>query len=489
VRPIAGSADGSPRCVLWQHPPMALVEPALGPSPSLYSVAFDLGTVGFAAVEHFVAGDATRYRMTTDRTPDGAWDVTPVDSAPFRTRIVVHRPTDPARANGTVVVEWLNVTGGFDIPAVWMATHRHLVRSGTTWVGISVQEVGIRGGGGVTSGLSLRETSPERYGSLDHPGDAYAYDIFSQVGRAVLGVLAADHGLGVERVLAAGASQSAMYLTTYVNAVDRHAEVYDGFLLQGRAGAGVPIDGWDPGSIRLRDDDDPGIRVARLAGRDRIRDDARVPVLVVQSETDVFGSLASLGARQDDGDRFRLWEVAGAAHCDTYFLHAAPHDDGRRSVEELAGMIARTELAGAVDAAPMNCGPQMHYVMQRAVDALDAWVRDGTPPPRAERFATDPSGMPDVDELGIVRGGVRTPWVDAPVMVLSGLGQRGVLTELMGTSRPLEPGALAARWPGGRREYVAGFRDATTEAVANGHLLADDADEITALGALAWPAP
>src|SRR4029434_2952511 len=103
------------------------------------------------------------------------------DSAPFTTRIVVHRPERADTTNGAVVVEWLNVTGGLDIPAVWMATHRHLVRAGFTWVGVSVQETGIQGGGGAMAGLSLRETAPERYATLAHPGDAYAFDLFSTV--------------------------------------------------------------------------------------------------------------------------------------------------------------------------------------------------------------------------------------------------------------------------------------------------------------------
>ena len=36
------------------------------------------------------------------------------ESAPYRTRIVVVRPQDPTQFNGTVVLEWLNVSSGFD---------------------------------------------------------------------------------------------------------------------------------------------------------------------------------------------------------------------------------------------------------------------------------------------------------------------------------------------------------------------------------------
>ena len=46
------------------------------------------------------------------RGADGA--VAPAELADYRTRILVYRPADAARFNGTVVVEWLNVSGGLD---------------------------------------------------------------------------------------------------------------------------------------------------------------------------------------------------------------------------------------------------------------------------------------------------------------------------------------------------------------------------------------
>ncbi|GIU85842.1 MAG: hypothetical protein KatS3mg009_0357 [Acidimicrobiia bacterium] len=465
---------------------MATIGPALGGTPSLFSVAFDLGTVGYRADEHLVAGEAERYAAAGAHRPDGRWDVTVAGRADFTTRVVVHRPADPGAADGTVVVEWLNVTGGLDVPAVWMATHRHLVRTGITWAGVSVQQVGVAGGGGVMQGLSLLEVDPGRYGSLHHPGDAHALGIFGAVGRALRDALPRLHGLRVDRMIAAGASQSAMYLTTYVNAIQPRDAVFDAFLLQGRAGRAAPVGGWDPAAVSLRDDDAAANR-ARLRGADRIRDDTGVPVIVVQSETDVFGRLASLPARQPDSDHFRWWEVAGAAHCDTYFLCAAPHDDGRLPVADLAALVDRAETSGLPAELPINAGPQMHYVMQRAVDALRDRLARGTEPPTAPPLALDGPDTLAVDEHGIARGGLRTPWVDAPVAALSGLGQPGELAGLMGTTRRFTPAELAARYPGGRDEHAAAFEAATARAVAAGHLLRTDTPEITALGRAAWP--
>src|SRR3546814_13230053 len=76
----------------------------------------------------------------------------------------------------------------------------------------------------------LKKADAQRYASLQHPGDAYAYDIFSKAGQAarsasILGGLKAKH------VLAAGESQSAGFLTTYVNTVGRSGKIFDGYLI------------------------------------------------------------------------------------------------------------------------------------------------------------------------------------------------------------------------------------------------------------------
>jgi hypothetical protein len=257
-----------------------------------------------------------------------------------------------------------------------------------------------------------------------------------------------------------------MYLTTYINAVDPIAAEFDGFLLQGRAGAGVPIEGWDPATINATE-----ARRARLAGRDQIRTDGRVPVMVVQSEFDVLGTLAYLPARQPDHDRFRLWEVAGASHCDTYFMCAAPHDSGSLPVAELAELIGRRG-SGMPTELPINSGPQMHYVLQRP-STRSTRTRTGTAPPSAPRLDVGDDGVLAVDDLGIGRGGVRTPWVDAPAVLLSGLGQPGYMMELFGTSATARHGRARGRYPR-REQYVEEFGRAAA-AIEAGFLLPADA--------------
>ena len=99
------------------------------------------------------------------------------------------------------------------------------------------------GGGAILGGLV--ETDPVRYGTLTHPGDAYSYDIFRQAGTALL---AADGpsplgDLEPSYLIATGESQSARFLTTYINAIHPRANIYDGFFVHSRGGSAPGLGG------------------------------------------------------------------------------------------------------------------------------------------------------------------------------------------------------------------------------------------------------
>lgn len=470
--------------------------PAAG-LPGIIMAGFDLGRVGYTLEEFFLEGTATSFEPAGPAGADGRWQVTPSARAPFATRLVVCRPSDPGAFTGTVVLEWLNVSAGFDAPAHWMLTHRQVVRAGWAWVGVSAQRAGIEGGSIFEAAgeepdeasqrlqlPALKESDPGRYGGLHHPGDAFCFDIFTQAARVVRegGVLGP---LAVECLLAAGQSQSAIHLVSYVNAVAPRVPpeaACDGYLIGSRAGRPAPLTGWDG---RIRSEGPDGVRV---------RTDGRAAVLTVQTETDVTGVLAGVTARQPDSSRLRWWEIAGAAHADTYVLGAAFSDSGDLPPAELARLLAPTaEVFGIRFPAPVNSGPQHHYVAQAAIAHLDRWARGGPPPPRSPWLETDPDDHMRLvtDEAGIARGGIRTGWVEVPVAVLSGLPPDGAPSfgTILGTTRVFDEAELARRYPGGRAEYAAAFRAATSRAVADGFLLAEDADEMVAVAAAAYPAP
>lgn len=449
--------------------------------------SYDLGGLGYEEREYVFEGVARSYRLVGERPPDGRWSLEDDAEAPYVSRLVVRSPVDPGRFSGTVVVEWNNVSGGIDAGPDWMYFHRYLVARGHAWVGVTAQKAGIDGGG-ITEGFHLKLLDPARYGVLSHPGDRWSFDIFSQAGRLV-GTANGESPLGglvPERLVAVGESQSAAFLLTYINGVDGHARVFDGFLVHGRPGAGAALDGFH---AARPDDSDLGEIRRTLEGRDRIRDDVRVPVVVLQSETDVI-LLGGGGPAQPDGERLRLWEVAGAAHADTYLLVATNHDDGGLAPERLASLLQpTTELVIGKTETPINAGPQQHYVGQAALDHLIRWAGGGAPPPAAARLAVDEERTGFVvDGHGNVEGGVRTPWVDVPTARLSGLGQTGEsFAFLFGQTEPFGGASLAACYPGGRRDYLARFASSLDATIAAGFILPDDRTEILAVAEASYP--
>ena len=88
----------------------------------------ELAASGYEEHEHFVSGTATAFRA--DATPsDGKWTITPTTAAAYKTRILVRRPTNPAHFNGTVIVEWMNVSAGESAPD-WDFLNPMLMRDG-----------------------------------------------------------------------------------------------------------------------------------------------------------------------------------------------------------------------------------------------------------------------------------------------------------------------------------------------------------------------
>lgn len=462
----------------------ARVRPLPGTIPAgATGLQYDLRALGYVEEEYLLSGVARSFAMRGPRSADGAWTVAEDQAEAFVTRLLVRRPVRQERFSGTAVLEWLNVSGGVDGGPEWTLMHPHLLRNGHAWVGVSAQKVGIDGGGAF-EGAHLRNLDPARYGQLLHPGDAFAYDIFTQAGLALrtqgqplLGGMTAD------RILAAGASQSAFFLVTYINAIDADAAVFDGFLVHGRGAEGAALDGF-----HLLDGDVDLSERVRSDNPERIRSDLRVPVIVMQSETDVSLLGGGLPA-QPDGEFLRLWEIAGAAHGETYMTTAGHLDDGRLPAERLAELLRPTvEVFGAAAASPINAGPQQHFVAQAALDWLDRWSRTGAAAPAAPRLEADAEGAGFVlDDHGNARGGVRTPWMDVPTATYSGLGQKGErFAALFGRTVTFGAPILQELYPGGREEYLVLFTESLDHAIAAGFLLEADRGEILGLAAAAY---
>jgi hypothetical protein len=428
---------------------------------TLYGTSFNLSKVGYEKAQFFVSGTAHSYVPAQPLTSDGKWAVAAGASAPYKTRIAVYRPINPKRFNGTVVVEWLNVSGGTDDSPDWTLSHNELIRDGFAWVGVSAQQVGVN---------SAKTTDPAEYSSLSHPGDSFSYDIFSQAGQTVrkdsseiLG------GLRPHTLIAAGESQSAGRLMTYIDAIQPISHVYQGFLVHSQFGTGAPLS------------QAPQTNNAAPTPT-TIRSDIGVPVLEFETETDVDNSNLTDRLHYGNPKWFRLWEVAGSSHYDYYGLAIGPNDtgNGEGAVKNLAAMQnpTRTPVGGFNCAVPINTGGT-HWALDAAIYWLKRWIVTGTPPPRAPLLETTHVSpvVYKVDANGNVIGGVRTPQVDAPIAALGSQGNSGGFCVLFGSTVPYSAAHLASLYKT-HGQFVAAWARAVRSDRADGFLLPADAAEL-----------
>ena len=421
---VDATAPGSAAVTETQPVPAPTVTGPIAGQPASLS-AVDLGPRGYVEEEFFVEGTARSYDPVGPLAQDGRWNVQTATTSPYRTRVLVRRPKDPAKFNGVVEVEWLNVSGGLDAAPDWGLGNAELLRSGSVWVGVSAQSVGVN---------SLKN-DPARYGALDHPGDAYSYDIYSQVGEALrrpAGTnLLGNRRYKIRTMIGDGESQSAFRMVTYVDAIQPQTNMFDGFFVHSRFAVGAPLA-------------DGGQNV--MPNPTLIRTDTKKPVLVLESETDVPRHLV---ARQPDSARYRLWEV----------VTTPPLGCAQR----------------------INSAPQ-RYVVDTAIHDIARWAAGGPAPPKAPLVAITPGDTPTIqrDELGNARGGIRLPQLEAPVATLSGEPGGGPgFCSLFGTTTAFDAARLSSLYPSHQR-FVTAFSKATDKVQRDGFLLPADAKEAKA---------
>jgi len=427
--------------------------PIAGAPAAVATTAFDLSQIGYQQAEFFMSGTASSYLPTTPLGTDGYWSVIPVDTAPYTTRVIVYSPTDPHRFNGTVYVEWLNVSTGGDFAADWLYSHDEVTREGAAYILVSAQQIGVN---------AAVATDPARYGSLSHPGDSFSYDIYTQAGEAIkqdastlLG------GLTIRRLIAVGESQSADRLVTYIDAVQPLARVYHGFLVHSYISAAAPLSQSPQGDVPA-----PAATLFRTD---------QVPTLDFQTETDASSQPADVNL-QPDSRRLRIWNVTGAAHADAYLLDDSFTDVGdtfTTAQDVFASMLnpSPVTILGTC-AAPIDSGPDF-YVINSAFAHINEWVESGIPPASAPRFeytSLSPATFA-YDSNGNVLGGIRTPFVDVPVARLSGVSAGGPgFCVLFGSTTPFSQSQLATLYPS-HDDFVWRFALATIRSAQRGWIL------------------
>lgn len=287
---------------------------------------------------------------------------------PYRTRLVVRRPADRNQFSGIVLAESMHPSGN-----AWMFhfTHTYTMNAGH----IAVEIV-------TSTPAQFTAVNQARYADM-RIDQGQVNEVLAQVG-AMLRVSPESPlaGLPVRKVIFAGTSASAAVLVNYLPAhmvyrLPGLKPIYDAFL---------------PTST--------GANIRQID----------VPMIQVPTMTEVSGAASTI--RQDGdapGDQFRVYEFAGMAHLDTRDVVAFRPDPCKF---------------------PISMFPMSAY-MSVALNHLVQWVDKGTVPPRAPRMLVDrdvtgDGSLMQLDEYGNVRGGIRNPYVDVPVMRYSVRNQGAV---------------------------------------------------------------
>ena len=397
---------------------------------------------GYVEVEYLFSGVAGTYRGAPNEpaTPTG-------EELAFSTRILVRAPEDPAAVSGRVFVEPFNTSGGADADVVWRQIEPVLADAGDVWIGVTVRANAV---------VLLQEFDAERYADADVPANDAAWDILRQLGGYLKELPdASPPGGQAEQLYLGGYSQSGLDVATFLGAfaddtrMEDGTPIYDGYLPAARSASLTPL---RSGTAFI-----PTFVYEPMGSAD-------VPVMDLESQSDVQGFSAPALAgetytspggaevRLDDSDTYRLYEIAGM-----------PHASGG---------------TGSCNG-PSSDFPNP-YFLRAATEQLFRWAEAGEAPPEAERLEAD--GQQDRvwsiadDEVGNPLGGVRSPFVDVPLVAYDVAAGPGAVCMLFGTATPLADDVLAERYPSAE-DYLDQFEASLDETIAAGFLReADRAD-------------
>ena len=449
----------------------------------------NIRNIGYVEEEYFIEGNAVLYNLTGEWTTDGKWTLERGRTFPYKTRLLVHRPADSAEFNGTVIVEWANVTSGYEMAFVDIAGMPDLVDRGFAYVLASVQPISVNGfqnpqapsrevravGTSMTVQAApadltrggLRTWDPQRYGSLSIPNDGISYDIFTQIGIAVgpnrktlTSGVDPMGGLTVRNLIGIGGSQSGIRILSYTNGVQPLENVYSALIPA--MGSGQGVDFLEAiAADRTAPDPNPEARRIRPA---MIRDDLTIPVMVFNSESEADWTFE---ARQPETDRFRHWEVAATSHAGPRKMQLENLKTDRDGITYSLHHIASTRQA-ELDWQP---------VLSAAFWHIHNWVNGEGPPPSFPPIAiTQTNGRIEIqrDQYGNAIGGVRLPALEVPFANYSVVLRTRILPSSF--TIPFSTSYLRQLYPT-HDDYVAQVTEAVNRALETGVLLRIGADE------------
>jgi hypothetical protein len=429
----------------------------------------DLSQVGYVEEEYLVSGTANVYGYIDNAAQRPEVQVVEPD-VPYVTRILVRRPIKPAHFNGTVFVDVLNATAGWDGDAIWYGTYDYLIRTGAIWVGVSTKPVTVNFLRDRWGRAPWPTRNASRYATLAMPRFGQVWDMMTDVGTLLKSPGNAYNplmGFDVERLIMVGYSQSAAYQVTYANSFHERTRlpngtpVYDGYYVAAGGARAKDVTGASAATENLPAGD----------LRNFIHVDA--PVIRLQTQTEVV-NFPSRTVRQSEAQYpwLRTYEVAGGSHVDLW-----RDVEGGKALSRDLGLPATFCATPAVPKNPLRTG----HFEAAAMENLIRWIRSGVQPPPSQFMAltTTSSGAVAVarDADGNVIGGVRPPQLRTPTGTYLESNTGPGFCGLYGGFAPFSDARLEELYRN-RGAYVSDFVRGVARTVQEGYLLNADAEQI-----------
>lgn len=452
--------------------PTANLLPVIPGEPETRSTPFiawfmDLSEVGYLEQEYSIEGEADLYSYADDQgqSPEVIGDGAQI---PYKTRILLRRPEQPDRFNGTVYYEVLNATAGWDGDPIWQSNYEYITREGAIWVGMSTKPVTVDFLRDGWAAWPLVTRNASRYADLAMPEFGQVWDMLAQTALLLKTPDAANNplvGFDVKRIIMVGYSQSAAYQVTFVNSFHKDAQTPDGK---------PTIDGY---FISAGGDNAKHVKGPTNATPESLPDgDARnflltaVPTLRFQTQTEIV-NFPSYTVRQSEQDSpwLRFYEMAGGSHVDAQINQVG----GQALVRDLGLPPSFCPAPTGGDYNPIIIG----NVQSALMDRLDRWIDDGLMPP-ASRFVelVGPANSPSLklDADGNAVGGVRPPQLEVPLGQYKGTNTGPGFCFLFGAFVPFEQDVLEQRYRN-HGSYVSQLVRAVKRSQKEGFLLPADA--------------
>ena len=425
----------------------------------------DLSADAYVEEEFAVSGLANIYGYTNDAAESPEVEVIDAD-IPYTTRILVRRPIDPKRFNGTVIYEVLNATAGWDGDPIWQSNFDYITRSGAVWVGMSTKPntVTFLRDGWASWPLVTRNAS--RYANMSMPEFGQVWDMLNQTGLLLKTPSSADNPLAdleVERIIMVGYSQSAAYQVTHANS----------FYADAVTPSGDPIiDGYfiSAGGDNAKHVTGPASKPESLPNgdaRNTLLGDA--PTFRFQTQTEVV-EFGAYNVRQSESDNpmMRFYEMAGGSHVDEEINFIG----GQALVRDL-GLPPSFCPNPAVPYNPIIIG----FVQSALLDGLVHWISHGAEPP-ASSFVdlVFPGGIAEIalDAHGNAIGGVRPPQIEVPLGTYLPNNSGPGFCFLFGGFDEFDEGTLDTLYPN-HGSYVSQMAREIKRSQREGFLLREDA--------------